>query len=287
MSERPWYKRYGADFVHGSLGLTLEEKGAYSLCLDLIYDRQGPIPDDARWLAGVCGVSVRKWTSLRAALLKAGKLTAENGFISNSRAEKEIENALKTSRKHVENGAKGGGKRAENEAAAKENKGLAEAGLKHHAPDIPYTRNQSNNAREIPDDLTASFREAWDAYPGQQGKLCGDTTGLGSFRRALDRGELAATIISAARAYAATKPDYPIGFAKWIETGGWKAYAPAKPAGTDWRGEIELFHKFGDWRPDGPKPGEPGCLAPPEILTACGYRPAVSLVDQKSAGRAA
>jgi uncharacterized protein YdaU (DUF1376 family) len=58
-----WYKRCGADFIHGTMMLSLEEKGAYSLCLDLIYDRGGPIPDDARWLSGVCGVSLRKWGS--------------------------------------------------------------------------------------------------------------------------------------------------------------------------------------------------------------------------------
>src|SRR5688572_31678835 len=58
-----WYKRCGADFIHGTMMLTLEEKGAYSLCLDLIYDRGGPIPDDARWLSGVCGVRSEEHTS--------------------------------------------------------------------------------------------------------------------------------------------------------------------------------------------------------------------------------
>ena len=78
---RPWYKRFGADFVHGTLGLSLEEKGAYSLCLDLIYDRGGPIPDDARWLSGVCGVSVRKWTALRERLIDTGKLVVRDGVV--------------------------------------------------------------------------------------------------------------------------------------------------------------------------------------------------------------
>jgi uncharacterized protein YdaU (DUF1376 family) len=131
MSGRPWYKRYGADFVHGTLGLTLEQKGAYSLCLDLIYDRGGPIPDDARWLAGVCGCSVRKWNSIRALLLEAGKLVEIDGRLTNFRAEKEIENAAKTSRKLAESGAKGGAKRAEKLGDYSENNDLYEAELKH------------------------------------------------------------------------------------------------------------------------------------------------------------
>jgi len=44
-----------------------------------------------------------------------------------------------------------------------------------------------------------------------------------------------------------------------------------KPAGTDWRGEIQLFRQFGDWRPDGPAPGQPGCKAPADVLAEFGY----------------
>jgi len=133
MSGRPWYKRYGAAFVHGSLGLTLEEKGAYSLCLDLIYDRGGPIPDDARWLAGVCGVSLRKWAALRASLISAGKIDAVDGHLTNRRAEREIESAAKTSRILSENGSKGGAKRAENASASNKTNEIDEAELKHRA----------------------------------------------------------------------------------------------------------------------------------------------------------
>jgi uncharacterized protein YdaU (DUF1376 family) len=129
MSARPWYKRYGGDFVFGTMSLSLEEKGAYSLCLDLIYDRGGPIPDDARWLAGVCGVSVRKWHALRETLLSAGKLTARDGFLTNDRAEREIEISTETSRKLAENGAKGGIKSAEKSADSRNINDLGQARL--------------------------------------------------------------------------------------------------------------------------------------------------------------
>lgn len=79
MSERPWYRRYGSDFIAGTLGLSLEEKGAYSIVLDLIYDRRRPIPDDARYIAGVCGCSVRKWTAIKASLLGFGAIVITEG----------------------------------------------------------------------------------------------------------------------------------------------------------------------------------------------------------------
>lgn len=125
-----WYKRCGADFIHGTMNLTLEEKGAYSLCLDLIYDRGGPIPDDTRWLAGVCGVSLRKWATLRARLITLGKLTCDGGLISNSRADFEILSADLSSRERAESGSKGGRKRAENDAASNKTKDLGQAELK-------------------------------------------------------------------------------------------------------------------------------------------------------------
>lgn len=129
MSAR-WYKRCGADFIHGTMMLSLEEKGAYSLCLDLIYDRGGPIPDDARWLSGVCGVSIRKWNAIRDHLLLLGKLYAENGLLSNARADFELVSAELSSRERAESGAKGGRKRAENAGQAKQNSDLGQAELK-------------------------------------------------------------------------------------------------------------------------------------------------------------
>ena len=161
-----WYKRCGADFIHGTMNLTLEEKGAYSLCLDLIYDRGGPIPDDARWLSGVCGVSMRKWNSLRQSLINAGKLTAENGFLTNSRAALEIVSAELQRRNQAETGAKGGRKRAENERAAKENNHLAQATLKpieERRGELPLSKDNGDSDKKFWDNAVS--------YIGDRGKV--------------------------------------------------------------------------------------------------------------------
>ena len=111
---RPWYRRFPDNFIAGTVGLTLEEKGAYSLVLDLMYVRGGPVPDEPRYIAGVCACSVRKWNAIRARLIDLGKLYVIDGYLFNERAEKEIENALKDAQERAENGAKGGNKSAEN-----------------------------------------------------------------------------------------------------------------------------------------------------------------------------
>lgn len=128
---RPWYRRFPDNFIAGTVGLTLEEKGAYSLVLDLMYVRGGPVPDEPRYIAGVCNCSVRKWNAIRERLIALGKIHSVDGYLTNDRAEKEIENALKDAQERVESGRKGGEKSAENRADASKINAVAPAKLKH------------------------------------------------------------------------------------------------------------------------------------------------------------
>jgi len=139
MSERPWYRRFPDNFIAGTVGLTLEEKGAYGLIIDLIYVRGGPVPDEPRYIAGVCNCSVRKWNSIRQRLIDLGKIEVVDGCLSNHRAEEELEISAKTSRERAESGAKGGEKSAEKRSTSNKNKGVAQAELKHtRASPLPY-----------------------------------------------------------------------------------------------------------------------------------------------------
>ena len=87
MSGLPYYKRFPRDFLDGTIGMSLELKGAYAILLDLIYMRSGRLPDDAQYIAGQMGCSVRKWKSLRDELYAMGKINIDHGIISNSRAD--------------------------------------------------------------------------------------------------------------------------------------------------------------------------------------------------------
>lgn len=198
MSRRPWYKRYGADFISGTLSMSLEEKGAYSIVLDLLYDRGEPIPDDPRYIARVCGCSTRKWNTIRERLLEMGKiyLTAD-GRISNRRADRQMpaedeeaeklsENGAKSRRKIAEREPNGEDKTAENRHDASENKHLAEKGLgdglkpnqKPEARKKEDTEANASSANESrspppvhPDDLKSRiFGPALDWLANQSGK---------------------------------------------------------------------------------------------------------------------
>lgn len=82
--------------------MSLEVKGAYAIVLDLIYMRDGRLPDDARFIAGQLGCSVRKWSAIRDELIARGKLTVELGLISNFRANYLLEETRKYRDKQAE-----------------------------------------------------------------------------------------------------------------------------------------------------------------------------------------
>lgn len=99
----PYYKRFPRDFLEGTIGLSFEEKGAYAIVLDLIYMRDGGLPDDPRYIAGQLGCSVRMWSKIKLSLVEKGKLSIHNGIISNFRADYLLEETRKYQDKQAEN----------------------------------------------------------------------------------------------------------------------------------------------------------------------------------------
>lgn len=127
MNGLPYYKRYPRDFVEGTIGMPFEVKAAYGLVLDLIYMQGGNLPDDPRYISGLLGVSVRKWNSLRSALIEADKIQINGEFLTNYRAVSELE----ITRKFQE-------QQAENRRGSKKNNNLDKPPSNHTEPDTEY-----------------------------------------------------------------------------------------------------------------------------------------------------
>lgn len=64
------------------------------------------LPDDARYSSELLGCSIRKWRSLRETLVQLGKPEVSGKFLTNKRAEEEIENLTKLQDKQRENRAR-------------------------------------------------------------------------------------------------------------------------------------------------------------------------------------
>jgi uncharacterized protein YdaU (DUF1376 family) len=120
----PYYKAYPRDFIEGTIGMPFEMKCAYRVVLDLIYMQGGRLPDDARYISGLLGCSVRKWKSVRGFLIAAGKIHASGGVLTNYRAEKELETLAKLQLKQ-----------RENRAGSNENKDLQKPWSDHTEPE--------------------------------------------------------------------------------------------------------------------------------------------------------
>jgi uncharacterized protein YdaU (DUF1376 family) len=105
----PWFKFFPRDFLDGVRGMTLEERGAYFTLLALMYDREGAIPEDERWLCGNLDCDPRVWRRLRDRLSRLGKIIPDvNGTISNARAIEEITSALSTAQLRRKSAVAGG-----------------------------------------------------------------------------------------------------------------------------------------------------------------------------------
>lgn len=89
-----WYKRDPDAALAGMAELTLEERGAYNTVLDLIYSREGNLPDDDRFIAGWLRCDVRVWKRIRQRLIDLEKLYLHAGKLRNAKADATIDEAL-------------------------------------------------------------------------------------------------------------------------------------------------------------------------------------------------
>ncbi|WP_181175717.1 DUF1376 domain-containing protein [Mesorhizobium sp. B2-3-4] len=137
MNGLPYYKRYPRDFIEGTIGMPFEVKAAYGLLLDLIYMQGGALPDNDRYIAGLLGLSVRKWNGIRSALISLGKISVNGAAISNYRAIIELE----TLRSHRD-------KQSENARCPRKNKGLKQPNVSHTEPDNRIEKANAFSARD-------------------------------------------------------------------------------------------------------------------------------------------
>lgn len=91
-----------ADYITGTLGMQLEQEGAYIRFLMRLYQRGKPLPDDDRYMATCMNLSVRVWKRVKEGLIAVGKIIAKCGCLTNARFERERQIRAATARKQAE-----------------------------------------------------------------------------------------------------------------------------------------------------------------------------------------
>ena len=102
----PWYRRFPKDVVNAGIGLPFDERLTLAILVDLVHMYDGRLPDDPGYIAGLLGCSVRRWKTIREALISRGKIAANGGFISISHVDLELETS-KFREKQAENCRRG------------------------------------------------------------------------------------------------------------------------------------------------------------------------------------
>lgn len=110
MSAMSWFKFFPSDYLNGIASLTPEERGIYSTIFALQYDQNVPVQyfGRERVLARLCNANQARLKAVVETLIELGKLTLENGCLSNPRAADELKKVDEKQKKNRENSAKGG-----------------------------------------------------------------------------------------------------------------------------------------------------------------------------------
>lgn len=172
MSGNPWHKRYHSDALAGYMALTLEERGAYTTFLDMLYDAGEALVEHERLFSGYMGCSLRLYRKVRDELIKKGKLKRlPDGRLTNSRFEKEVEKSAKISRKRAENGSKGG--KASGEARKKDSEinGGEEANASPLPKPIPEARDQKPEEESAAQPLPGAAQVSTEDEPTRRERL--------------------------------------------------------------------------------------------------------------------
>jgi uncharacterized protein YdaU (DUF1376 family) len=149
MGQIKWYKRDPDAALSGMMGLSLEERGAYNTVLDLIYTRDGNLPDDERFVAGWLGVDVRVWRRIKNRLIDLGKLYVTEGMLRNSRADVEVLSALSRVGSAQDAGrASARSKARKSHGQSHENNNLASATVETDASTTVSTNHNHNQIEE-------------------------------------------------------------------------------------------------------------------------------------------
>jgi len=164
-----WYKRYPSAALNGMMELTLEERGAYNTVLDLMYARDGDLPDDDRFVAGWLRVDVRVWRRIKATLIARGKLAVEDGVLRNETADRVIHEALSRVGSAREAGlASAASKARKSRAADSKNSDLGSTAEQTGVPTpVPTSQSQSQKEEILP---SGNIRATRDAKPKRRMK---------------------------------------------------------------------------------------------------------------------
>lgn len=276
----PYMPLYVADYLGDTQHLTCEQDGAYLRLLMCLWRSGGKLPLDHAKLARMCKLSPRKWAAVWVDLEPF--FDVSDGMISSARLAREIEEADRNFAEKSSLGVASGKSRVLKSLKS----GRTTSPSESTSEDLFKNPTPPTETRlSVPE----AARQAWDATP----QLCRKRSSLGQLTKALEaavnRRKNLAVIVQAVAAYyddpekAREGHRYARGVHRVIQDDYWETWAATEvehlpppeiryPQFRNWM--KEFLTDPSQWRPErGPRPDEPRCLIPPEIMAEFGYTP--------------
>ncbi|WP_375672218.1 MULTISPECIES: YdaU family protein, partial [unclassified Bartonella] len=157
----PWIRFHLYDWISGTDGMTLEQRGVYITLLVRMYDKKAPIKEDFETLARACNCSQKKFATIVEYLMRNDKLVEIDGGLWNTRVEEELKDfadkkdhisqirseagkkgaqAKNNTKQHVNNFAEANDKQNDFFAEAKDKQNLA---IKNQNKNNIYKKNKT------------------------------------------------------------------------------------------------------------------------------------------------
>lgn len=293
----PWIKWEPEKFLNGISRLSAVEIGVYVVLLNAIYDNEGPLPHDERRLARMCGgLRLDQFKKVLQALVDQGKIILAEGYLSNPKADRELDRRKTAVANLRANSAKGGEvtkqKAKGNNAGegAKATAGRAvdsesdiDSSLRSEAP--PAQPRPKGNG-ELKHNSSRGTRMPRDWKVDNEQMLWARHQGLTEKEASYLAKRFVAHYLSAPNSNPGSRAaDWNARWQSWVLKQamdlGRDVTAPKSPQDAspeaiatalsrdDWEKLVESFRMTGRWNPRyGPEPGRPGFLGPTKLVNA-------------------
>ncbi len=245
------------------------------LLLMAMWNAGGKLPADDAKLARVVRMSVKKWRAISADLM--GYFESDDDHIWHNRLTKELQKSEAKSQSRAAAGAKGGA------AKSLKNNDADVANAKQMPKHLPDTiTSDTSSLRSEASAARARSKEDYDLIEAECRKAAGLASNpsprlldLSPILGLIDAGyDLRADILPPMRAKPNPRASAWTYFVPQIQEAAERRSAVSsvsKPAAreTDWQSWCAAFFASGTWNNTlGPRPGEPGCKAPADVIAS-------------------
>ena len=296
MKKLPWVKWEASAFLAGVAGLTANEIVVYTIVLNLIYDRGGPITDDVGRIARRCGLRPGTCDEVLTSLVSTEKIVREGGSISNLRAEKELATREKVHAAWKDNFT--GDCSNKTDKSNKNNEGKLPLGTsrgtrkraveeesvekKERKKDSTSPKRATLNGVDYSEEFEA---KVWQPYPRKKGTSKHKAYQLWNMLNDANQQRVIAAIPLFAAEMKGREDSVIRHLERFISQRVYETYAAVstesnvvplewhKTATRDqWTRALKIYEMDSNWRSAwGPKPGQDGCTVPQDLIDALPY----------------